>query len=572
VAPATAPEPTTGGAVGTVVALLSGPVTPVELDPLAELPDERVLGVTPRATLRDEPRLSVGTVADLRRVRRSHVRDPRVFAEALRPLLAQLADEHGPLVLLPLDRFSTKAVHLLRGDRADTLAVTRAEAAVRVLAMLDAGRTLADIRHPVPLSLTDAGAQVVSLGASTDGWLTLGPSDAPPHLTVDPEGLEPPAVAAIGTRARLAAPRQRDTHLLIAPANYAGQGWAWARAARRNLGVEARNVAVYSDRARLRFDADVTLSAAQWWDPVERMDLALTEVLPATHVLLEAMRPVLGTGAFTDAGWSVPAAVRDVAALRASGREVALLFHGSEVRRPREHAAGPGWTPFRRVGEDAETERLAAVTHNVLAAAAELDVPRFVSTPDLLDHVPDAVWLPVALLPRDFAPAPPPFERDRPVVLHAPSSSRLKGSAHVDLVLRELDARGVVEYRRLADVPPMLMPGALRDVDVVVDQVVLGNPGVLAAQALAAGRLVVAHLPAHVRGRFPVPPPVVEATPLTLRSVLLEVLADRPAAAALAAEGPPFARQLHDGRASAAVLAAHFLPTHMDVRPDGGAR
>jgi hypothetical protein len=90
---------------------------------------------------------------------------------------------------------------------------------------------------------------------------------------------------------------------------------------------------------------------------------------------------------------------------------------------------------------------------------------------------------------------------------------------------------------------------------VVVDQVVLGNPGVLAAQAMAAGRVVVAHLPQLVRERFPLPVPVVEATPADLEAVLRNVCADRARYSEQAASGIEFARTLHDGRRSAAVMA-----------------
>ena len=50
--------------------------------------------------------------------------------------------------------------------------------------------------------------------------------------------------------------------------------------------------------------------------------------------------------------------------------------------------------------------------------------------------------------------------------------------------------------------------------------------------------------------------PVLEATPLTLEAVLRSVLADPTTIADLAASGPGFVRDLHDGRVSARVLAS----------------
>jgi len=368
-------------------------------------------------------------------------------------------------------------------------------------------------------------------------------------------GREPPTAGA----PTLPAP-SGERRLLIAPANSAGQGWAWAQAVRSQLpGWEARNVAVYAADNTFGFPADRVLRVAQWQDPACRRDLVASEILPATHVLVEAMRPVAGMADPNALGWSTSAALDDIDVLLASGRKVALLFHGSEVRTPLRHAALSQWSPFDASGSDELTARLTRTTATVRSAYTGLDLPMFVSTPDLLDYVPDARWLPVALAPDDFAPPTPLFAHGRPVVLHAPSRSSLKGSSFIDEVLEELDACGVVQYRRMSGVPQQRVPQALREADIVIDQVVLGNPGVFAAQALAAGRLVVAHLPESVRRRFPTAPPVVEATPLSLRSVVLDIVSDLDAARALAACGPTFARTMHDGRRSADVLHTAFL-------------
>jgi hypothetical protein len=93
----------------------------------------------------------------------------------------------------------------------------------------------------------------------------------------------------------------------------------------------------------------------------------------------------------------------------------------------------------------------------------------------------------------------------------------------------------------------------------VVDQVALGGVGVLATQALAAGRVVVGSLASSVRWRHPEPPPVVNADPSTLAEVILDIATRREHYYELAAQGPVFARRWHDGAASAQVLADHFL-------------
>jgi CRISPR/Cas system-associated protein Csm6 len=100
----------------------------------------------------------------------------------------------------------------------------------------------------------------------------------------------------------------------------------------------------------------------------------------------------------------------------------------------------------------------------------------------------------------------------------------------------------------------------LLDADVVLDQLLLGSYGVVAVQAMLAGRLVLAHVHERVRARIDQELPIVEVTPDTLGQVLERVVTDRASYAATAAEGAAYAGTVHDGRRSAQVLA-DFLGT-----------
>jgi hypothetical protein len=150
-------------------------------------------------------------------------------------------------------------------------------------------------------------------------------------------------------------------------------------------------------------------------------------------------------------------------------------------------------------------------------------------------------------------------------VVHIPSNPFLKGSAAADAALGRLHDAGRIEYRRLEGIAPGRVPGLVADADVVLDQLVLGCYGVMAVQAMCAGRLVVAHVAEHVRARLPAGLPVVESGPADVEAVIDQVLAERERYRSVAAEGPGYAAELHDGRRSAAVLGAFLGAT-----PDGG--
>ncbi len=248
--------------------------------------------------------------------------------------------------------------------------------------------------------------------------------------------------------------------------------------------------------------------------------------------------------------------------LRRAGLRVALIAHGSDVRIPDVHTATTRWSPFTDTTWEAVPILQASATLNA-RTMNEYDGPTFVSTPDLLDFVPGARWCPVVVTPQRWASEHPVLEREVPVVVHAPSASRFKGSELIDPLLSELAAAGRIDYRRVTGVPPAQMPQIYGDADIVLDQFVLGSYGVAACEAMAAGRVVVGHVTDAVRARVRadsgVALPIVEADPDSIVAVIDGLLADRDAARAMAGAGVEFVGRLHDGAWSAKILGESFL-------------
>ena len=117
----------------------------------------------------------------------------------------------------------------------------------------------------------------------------------------------------------------------------------------------------------------------------------------------------------------------------------------------------------------------------------------------------------------------------------------------------------MIEYQVVEGVPATEMPDLYRRADVVLDQFRIGTYGVAACEAMAVGRLVVSHADDQVRARASeargMALPIVQATPDSLRDVLTDVVARREHFRSIAALGPTFVEDLHDGAASARALA-----------------
>jgi hypothetical protein len=344
-------------------------------------------------------------------------------------------------------------------------------------------------------------------------------------------------------------PAQAPVRLLVAPANFAGQGHRWARAAERHVvGVAAHSFAMLN--GRLDFAVDYSATRRAYANPMWQQS-QLEHVLGSySHVLIEAERPVFGGRYGLECS-------KEIQVLREAGINVALIAHGSDVRIPSLHAERYDWSPFR----DSDWDIVWTLEYNAKRNAALLngfDGPVLASTPDLLDDVPNALWCPVIVDSSLWANDELPMQRDRPIVAHAPSNPRMKGSDLIDPIVQELSDQGLIEYRRITGVAPDDMPDVYRTADIVLDQFRLGSYGVAACEGMAASRVVVSHIADNVRERVLAASglelPIVEATPDTLAEVLRDLVKDRARAQAVARTSAEFVNAVHDGRLSADAL------------------
>lgn len=361
----------------------------------------------------------------------------------------------------------------------------------------------------------------------------------------DARSLPPVTAAPSGSR-----------RVLIGATNYAAQGYRFARALDRLPETGARNLHLVPATSGYGFPADTSISggllrlAAPWR---RREFEAIVDGF--THVIVESGRPMLGPLFGADVR-------REIDAFRSRGLQVAHLAHGSDLRLPSRHRALDEWSPLRAEEWDVvpALERQALAYRELLRAT---DAPVFVTTPDLLLDWPDAWWAPLVVEVDRWATTTPVLAGDRLVVAHAPTSRVIKGTDLIEPTLRALEREGLIEYRQFEGVPSSQLPAEFARADIVLDQFRMGIYSAVSVEAMAAGRLVMAHLHEHTiataRAISGLELPIVPVTPATLERRLRAVFADPSRFDSIAAAGPEFARTVHDGRVTADVIDRHVL-------------
>ncbi|WP_326690015.1 glycosyltransferase [Streptomyces sp. NBC_01795] len=329
-------------------------------------------------------------------------------------------------------------------------------------------------------------------------------------------------------------------------ANSAGQLAGFARALcerREDLSAE---VVMHTHDQSVIYPADIYAVGERTGDLGFQLDRARRVLGSYTHYLADSFTPALGRlngGHIQD----------DLPSLRAAGIKVALLAHGSDVRDPERHMSRYEHSHFH-AADEAILSALAKKSARNRRVAAKSGLPQFVTTPDLLDDLPEARWAPLVVDVEGWAGERPAMERRRPVVVHAPSKRWTKGTERVVPVLEELERAGAIEFRMATGVPWARVRELVLEADIVIDQFAVGTYGTFACEGMAAGRPVVAFLDERVHQNVGIRPPVVNATPGTLHSALESLLDDREFAIRTARESVEYVRTYHDGTYTAGVL------------------
>jgi glycosyltransferase involved in cell wall biosynthesis len=287
------------------------------------------------------------------------------------------------------------------------------------------------------------------------------------------------------------------------PVNVAGIPWENVQALRRK-GVDAKLVVF--NRARLHPEADWSLDLpggfvrgqlAQW--------RALLRLLPGTDVFHFYFGLTL-----------VPKSLQ-FPILRALRRKSVYHFLGSDIRgkSPTELAYG------KRAGA------------------------QIVGSFDALRWVPEAELIPPGLDLRPYTPVPP-SDRERPVVVHAPSNRAKKGTEQVIAACAELP----VELDVIEGVPHEEARERYARADIVVDQLNAGWHGVFALEAMALGKPVVCHLRPEVvqqaETAYGVQVPIVPATKETLVDALRPLVESPAERRRIGAASRAYVEQVHD--------------------------
>lgn len=186
---------------------------------------------------------------------------------------------------------------------------------------------------------------------------------------------------------------------------------------------------------------------------------------------------------------------------------------------------------------------------------------------DLIYSVPDQSSLQIRPYYHTFVPLRIDLEphvpaRKVPVVLHAPAwdfkqRGDIKGTSYVIQAVEELKREGLeFEFKFLTGLMRKEVLEILESSDIVLDELILGGPGALAAEAMRAGCAVATHVIEPPQPFFDAP--VCPVSPSNVKERLRRLIVDLPYRLELAAKGPAFASRVFDPTWIASRMMTHL--------------
>jgi Glycosyl transferases group 1 len=251
-------------------------------------------------------------------------------------------------------------------------------------------------------------------------------------------------------------------------------------------------------------------------------------------------------------------ALRDLPVLHRLGKRIVVTFQGSDARQAKVGGRLVEAVPERY------TPELDAARRRTIAAFDRYAHAIFFLNPDLADVLPArASFLPYASVDPGKWTATSEEPGRPPLVVHAPSDPRVKGTEHVEAAISRLKAEGVaLRFELVHGTSRADVRSALERSAVVVDQLNAGWYGGLAVEAMALGKPVIAAL--DLLGHPSLPPdfrrdvPIVDASAEMLADQLRALLESDEKRRRLGSAGRSFVERWHDPRKVARTVIAAY--------------
>jgi Glycosyl transferases group 1 len=326
--------------------------------------------------------------------------------------------------------------------------------------------------------------------------------------------------------------------IIMAPVNIAGQPIQIAREMQR-IGINARLLQYTSGEGHAfgyEVDKTVNLLPNRRSTMMSTLKECLIEDYDIYHFWL---RSLFYGRAYNDfPGMDIPM-------IKARGKRIIYRFTGFDLRMRSEDMRKNPYSAFH-YGYDLGFDE--SMQKKYLAFLEEYVDEFIVQDPEMQDFLPRAKIIPRVIDIEKWA-----YEgikpSNKPLVVHAPSVKKSKGTEFVEKAIDELKNEGLqFEYKPIVGMKNEEAKQWYKKADIIVDQLHVGWYGVLALEGMALGKPVVVYIREELLEKFEHDIPIQNANPETAKSSLRELITDYEMRVDLGNRARKYVEQVHDVR------------------------
>lgn len=235
----------------------------------------------------------------------------------------------------------------------------------------------------------------------------------------------------------------------------------------------------------------------------------------------------------------------DLKLIDRAGKPMVMHHWGNDVRMP---SMASLHNPYVRIGNAPKEEdivsRLSLVGKYVpVGIVQDREVFEYVKP-----YYQNVVILPLAMDVGRYPPAYPNEDESCPLIVHAPTDPLFKGTAMIEEIIGKLKSEYPLRYMRIEKLGRQEALALYRQADLIVDQILCGSYGLLAVEAMALGKPVIAYIRDDLLNTFPGNLPVCNANPDSFYDVLKTLLESGALRRQIGIEGRKYAEHHHDIR------------------------
>jgi len=234
---------------------------------------------------------------------------------------------------------------------------------------------------------------------------------------------------------------------------------------------------------------------------------------------------------------------RDLEILKRAGKKMVVHHHGSDIRLLSMATEN---NPYVQVKPEWTEEKI----HTNLSILSNYIDHAIVQDYELEPYISDAYKhvhvIPHAIDTTQFNIHYPKLKKTPPLVVHIPSSRKLKGTEYVLQAVQEVKRSGLpIKFRLLEGLSNERAKQLMAEADIVIDQLRIGASGYVSSEAMALGKPVICYIREDLVEKYP-GLPIVNANPDNIAEVLTDLLKHPNRWGLLGAKGRAYIKQHHN--------------------------